>query len=216
MEIEKISKSAVFAGTLNTTGSFIYKVTKSSKNSLFAEIIEQLTKVQQSKIPIQKFVDKVSNLFVPAIIFISIIVGLAWILLPSEPKYENAILTTVSVLIIACPCALGLATPIAIMIGSAKATASGIIFSETSALENLNNIDIFIFDKTGTVTLGKPQLKNISTSNITKNEAIIYAASAESKSEHPFGKILTSTCKSKHLSMIEPVSYTHLTLPTKA
>ena len=208
MEIEKISKSAVFAGTLNTTGSFVYKVTKSSKNSLFAEIIEQLTKVQQSKIPIQKFVDKVSNLFVPAIIFISIIVGLAWILLPSEPKYENAILTMVSVLIIACPCALGLATPIAIMIGSAKATASGIIFSETSALENLNNIDIFIFDKTGTVTLGKPQLKNISTSNITKNEAIIYAASAESKSEHPFGKILTSTCKSKHLSLIEPSEFT--------
>ena len=208
IDIEKIPGSHLFSGTLNTTGSFVYRVTKSSENSLFAEIIEQLTKIQQSKVPIQKFVDKVSNLFVPIIISISIIVGLIWIFLPNEPKYEDAILATVSVLIIACPCALGLATPIAIMIGSAKATATGIIFSDTSALENLNTMDIFVFDKTGTVTLGKPHLKNISTLNISENEAIIYAGSAESRSEHPFGKILNSICKSKNLSIIEPTEFT--------
>ena len=208
MEIEKIHKSPVFAGTVNTTGSFTYRVTKTSKNSLFTEIIEQLTKLQESKVPIQKFVDRVSNLFVPVIIFIAIIVGLAWTILPSEGNFENAILTAVSVLIIACPCALGLATPIAIMLGSAKATSAGVIFSEPSALENLHNMQAFVFDKTGTVTLGKPHLKDIFTTNITEEEALIYAGSAESKSEHPFGKILSSICKSKNLSIMEPSEFT--------
>ena len=207
METEKTRNSPVFAGTLNTTGSFIYRVTKSSKDSLFSEIIEQLTKLQESKIPIQKLVDKVSNLFVPTIILISIIVALAWIVLPSQINYENALLAAVSVLIIACPCALGLATPIAIMLGSAKSTEAGVVFSETSALESLHNIQTFVFDKTGTITLGKPRLENLFTTNVTEDEAIIYAGSAESKSEHTFGKILTSICRAKNLSIIEPSEF---------
>ena len=207
IEIEKMEHSEVFAGSLNTNGTFIYEVTKLTKDSLFSKIIDELIKIQGSKIPVQKLVDKISNIFVPTIILLAIVVALLWIILPNDVNYGHVISTSVSVLIIACPCALGLATPIAIMLGSARATYGGVIFTQSSALENLHTADTFVFDKTGTVTSGKPQLENIFTENITTDEAIIYAGSAESKSEHPFGKILTSICKSKDLSIIEPSEF---------
>lgn len=188
----------VVAATINTSGSFTFKATKVGSETLFAQIVRMVEEAQGSRAPIQALADKISSIFVPVVLAIAFLALALWLLIGTSffgfsQALTYGIVSFVSVLVIACPCALGLATPTAIIVGVGKGAREGILVKDAATLEKLHKVDIVIVDKTGTITIGKPTLVNIETyGNITEEELISIMASLERKSEHPIAHAINN------------------------
>ncbi|MBB6328070.1 Cu2+-exporting ATPase [Algoriphagus iocasae] len=193
--VEKKEKDAVFAGTVNQKGSFHFKAEKVGSETLLSQIIKRVQEAQGSKAPVQKLADKIAGIFVPTVILISIITFGAWMFFGGDEAFTHALLTSVTVLVIACPCALGLATPTAIMVGIGKGAENNILIKDAESLELAHKVNAIVLDKTGTITAGKPSVSNekwLSEENKGNFNPILLAI--ESKSEHPLAEAV-----SKHL-----------------
>ena len=184
--VEKNPGDKVIGATVNGTGSLIIQAEKVGADTLLSQIVHMVSEAQRSRAPIQSLADTVSGYFVPVVVSISIISFIVWALFGPEPAMAFAIINAVAVLIIACPCALGLATPMSIMVATGKGATFGVLFKNAEAIETLRKVDTLVVDKTGTLTLGKPKLVSIKTINsFAEKELIKYAASIEKGSEHP-------------------------------
>ncbi len=188
MPVEKNKDAAVFAGTINTSGSFVMKTSKIGTDTALSQIIRMVSEAQGSKAPIERLADKISSYFVPVVISMSILTGISWYVLSSQNSISLALTNLISVLIIACPCALGLATPTAVMVGIGKGAQQGILIKGGDRLEKAYNISTVIFDKTGTLTQGKPVVTDVVPVGIDEYTLLSYTLSIESLSEHPLAQ----------------------------
>ena len=195
--IEKNVGSKVIGASINKTGFIKYRATKVGKDTALAQIIKLVEDAQGSKAPIAKLADIISSYFVPTVIILSILSSLAWLIAGESAIFSLTIF--ISVLVIACPCALGLATPTAIMVGTGKGAENGVLIKGGEALETTHKINTIVFDKTGTITEGKPVVTDIITNNISQDEILIFAASAEKGSEHPLGEAIVKEALNKNL-----------------
>lgn len=206
---DKYKGDYVRSGTINFSGYIKVMAKKVGKDTTLNKIIDLVIKSSSTKAPIQRIADKISYFFVPTIILLSIITFTLYLTFNAEFTY--AFKRAVSVLLISCPCALGLATPLSIMVGNGKASQHGILFKNASSLENTGKADIIVFDKTGTITYGKPTVTDVFIEdNITYDTFLSYALSLESKSEHPIGKAITSYCKDKNINELKLSSFKNL------
>ncbi|MCX6807858.1 MAG: heavy metal translocating P-type ATPase [Patescibacteria group bacterium] len=196
--VRKGSSDKVIAGTINTTGSFTFKATEIGSETVFANIVRMVEEAQGSKAPIQALADKISSIFVPAILGIAVLAFITWLIIGSQylgfsTAFPFALVSFVSVLVIACPCALGLATPTAIIVGVGKGASQGILIKDAATLEKLHKVTAVVFDKTGTITKGKPELTSVvSKSDMAEQELVSILASLESRSEHPIASAIIS------------------------
>lgn len=202
LAVEKTAGSSIFAGTINQKGSFVMEAQKVGSETLLARIIRMVQEAQGSKPPVQKLVDKIASVFVPVVISIAILTFIVWMIFGGENELPQALLTMVSVLIIACPCALGLATPTAIMVGMGRGAELGILIKEADGLELAHRIDTLILDKTGTITEGKPVVTHTiwNTENSTKLKAALL--SMEMQSEHPLAEAIANSLKNEGVQSI--------------
>jgi len=204
--VEKNKGDTVIGSTINKHGTFKFKATKVGKDTVLAQIVKLVGEAQSSKAPIQRLADKISAIFVPAVVSIAILTFITWLLLGFP--FSFALKMFITVIIIACPCALGLATPTAVMMGTGLAAKHGIIIKKAETLQKARKIDSIIFDKTGTLTKGKPEVTNIvQLSNAREKEIIQYAAIAEKRSEHPLADAILSKAKAMRLSVPEPSKF---------
>jgi P-type Cu+ transporter len=184
--VEKGPGSRVTGGTINGTGSFVMRAERVGADTLLAQIVRMVAEAQRSRAPIQRLADVVSSWFVPAVVVIAAVTALAWGLYGPEPRLAYALVNAVAVLIIACPCALGLATPMSIMVGTGRGAQAGVLIKNAEALETMEKVDRIVVDKTGTLTEGKPRLVGvIAASNFREEEVLALAAGLEQGSEHP-------------------------------
>ncbi len=184
--VEKKEKDIVIGSTINKNGMLKIKATKIGKDTMLSQIIKLVQDAQGSKAPIQRLADKIASIFVPVVVGIAILTFLIWYFLGPSPAFNFALLNFIGVLIIACPCAMGLATPTAIMVGTGKGAESGILIKDAAALETAHKVDIIIFDKTGTLTKGRPEVTNImGFNNHNEKDVLLYSSIAEKSSEHP-------------------------------
>ena len=198
MPVSKQAGDKVYAASINKNGSIQFEVTKVGKDTALAQIVKLVEDAQGSKAPIAKMADIVSGYFVPIVCVIAVLVGLGWYIATQDIGFSLKIF--IAVLVIACPCALGLATPTAIMVGTGKGAENGILIKGGAALETAHQIQTIIFDKTGTITEGKPEVTDILvTGNVTKDELLQLTASAEQGSEHPLGEAITRAAAEKNL-----------------
>jgi Cu+-exporting ATPase len=200
--VEKKAGDEVIGATINKTGSFKFEATRVGKDTTLARIIRMVDEAQGSKAPIQRLADVVASYFVPAVIGIAIVTFIIWYLVGPSPALTFAILNFVAVLIIACPCALGLATPTAIMVGTGKGAENGVLIRSGEALERAHKIDVILLDKTGTLTRGEPEVTDIvAAPSYTEDEVLRLAASAEHASEHPLGDAIMKAAEDKKLEL---------------
>ena len=191
--VEKKSGDKVTSGTINGNGSFLMRTEKVGDETLLSQIIKMVNEASRSKAPIQKLADRISKIFVPTVIAISVLTFVLWYIFGGENKLIYAFVNAVAVLIVACPCALGLATPMSLMVGIGKGAQNGILIKNAEALEEMHKINVLITDKTGTLTEGKPSLDNIETlENSDKNEVLKLAGSLNQNSEHPLSNAVLS------------------------
>lgn len=191
--VEKSEGDAVVGGTVNTTGSLLMVAEKVGSETLLARIVQMVADAQRSRAPIQKLVDQVSAWFVPAVVVIAILSFFAWSLWGPEPRLAYGLINAVAVLIIACPCALGLATPMSIMVATGKGAQLGVLFRDAEAIESLRDVDTLVVDKTGTLTLGKPKLTQVFALGDTDESTVLrLAAALETQSEHPLADAIVS------------------------
>ena len=194
--VEKKTSDKVTSGTINGNGSFLMKAEKVGDETLLSQIIKMVNEASRSKAPIQKLADKISKIFVPTVIAISVLTFVLWYIFGGENKLIYAFVNAVAVLIVACPCALGLATPMSLMVGIGKGAQNGILIKNAEALEEMHKINVLITDKTGTLTKGKPSLDNIETlENTGKNEILKLSASLNQNSEHPLSNAVLEALK---------------------
>ncbi len=197
--VKKIGDS-VFTSTVNGTGNIKIVAEALSENTVYSKIISLIEDTQASKAPIQRIADKLAALLVPIIICVSSLTFFIWMLFGPAPEHSYAIMAAVAVLVIACPCAMGLATPIAIMVGSGKGAENGILYRDALAIETLQTIEVVIFDKTGTLTNGEPKVSYINpSSDFKESEILKYAGSVEKNSEHVLARAIVSECASKNI-----------------
>lgn len=199
--VEKTVGSKVIGASINKTGFIKYKATKVGKDTALAQIIKLVEDAQGSKAPIAKMADIISSYFVPIVIGLAIFASIAWLIAGETGTFSLTIF--IAVLVIACPCALGLATPTAIMVGTGKGAEYGVLIKGGEALEVTHQIDTIVFDKTGTITEGKPVVTDIVTKNISKDDLLILAASSEKGSEHPLGEAIVKGAEEKNLELKE-------------
>ena len=193
--VEKAPGASVFGATINTTGSFTFRATGVGKDTMLSQIVRLVEEAQGSKAPIQRLADVIASYFVPAVIGIAAVVFAVWLLFGPQPSYVYAMLTAVAVLIIACPCAMGLATPTAIMVGTGKGAEFGILVRSAEALARAHKVSIAVLDKTGTLTEGKPAVTDVVTAGVGRGELLRLAGSAEQASEHPFGRAIVAVAE---------------------
>ena len=198
--VDKAPGSQVYGATLNSTGGFTFRTTKVGRDTVLAQIVQLVEDAQGSKAPIQRLADLVSSYFVPAVMTTAAAVFVVWYFLGPDPSYVYAVLTTVAVLIIACPCAMGLATPTAIMVGTGKGAEHGILIRSAEALERAHKVDVVVLDKTGTLTVGKPSVTDVVAEGMGEDKLLSMAASAERGSEHPLGAAIVSAADDRGLS----------------
>lgn len=191
MPVTKKKGDNVVGSTINTNGTFTFKATKVGSDTMLAQIVDLVKKAQTSHAPIQNLTDKISNIFVPVVLIIAIITFVIWYVFLGA-TLVNAMLFAVSVVVIACPCALGLATPTALMVGTARSAKMGVLIKNGEVLEEVSDIDTVVFDKTGTITVGKPQVTNVVGD---KNKVLTIAASLEENSEHPLATAVVKAAK---------------------
>jgi Cu+-exporting ATPase len=197
LPIEKAGGDKVIGGTLNNTGSFVMKAERVGDETVLAQIVRMVSEAQRSRAPIQRLADRVSGYFVPAVLLAALITFLAWIWIGPEPRLAHAIVNSVAVLIIACPCALGLATPMSIMVGVGRGAHAGVLVKNASAIEVMEKVTTLVVDKTGTLTEGKPRVTKIIAIEITEEELLSAAASAESQSEHPLASAIVAAARER-------------------
>ncbi len=208
--VEKNIGSKVIGGTINKNGTFNFNVTEVGDNSVLGQIIRLVEQAQATKPPIQKLVDKIASVFVPIVIAVAFVTFIIWLIVGNQNAFSTALINFVAVLIIACPCALGLATPTAIIVGTGLGASNGILIRNGESLELAQKISTVVFDKTGTITEGKPVTSNIQTKNISEEDLIQLTASLESKSEHPLAAAILEKAKSKNISLVQPDSFQSL------
>lgn len=202
--VEKGVGDEVIGATINKSGSFTFRATKVGKETALAQIIRMVNEAQGSKAPIQRIVDVISGYFVPAVLIIATVSAIVWYIIGPEPALIFSLTTFIAVLIIACPCALGLATPTAIMVGTEKGAENGVLIKDAASLEKAHKTNIVVLDKTGTITEGKPKVTDIVvTSDITEEEFLTITASVETASEHPLGEAIVQEAKERNLKLME-------------
>jgi Cu+-exporting ATPase len=204
MPVTKEADGKVIGGSLNKTGSFIMRAEKVGADTLLSRIVQMVAEAQRSRAPIQRLADQVAGWFVPAVIAVAVLAGLVWALVGPEPRFAYALVAAVSVLIIACPCALGLATPMSIMVGVGRGAREGVLIKNAEALERFEKIDTLVIDKTGTLTEGRPAVTAVETvAGIDEAELLRLAASLERGSEHPLAEAILRAAKARGLSLSE-------------
>jgi P-type Cu+ transporter len=200
--VSKASGEKVIGATVNQTGSFLMRAERIGSETLLAQIVQMVAEAQRSRAPIQKLADTVSGYFVPAVITIAVLTFVAWSIFGPAPALAYALVNAVSVLIIACPCALGLATPMSIMVGVGRAAQAGILIKNAEAIENAEKVTHLVTDKTGTLTAGKPDVvSHISGDDISEHDLLQIAASLENRSEHPLARSIVNAAKKENLEL---------------
>jgi Cu+-exporting ATPase len=200
--VEKATHSKVTGGTLNGNGTFIMRAERVGQATLLAQIVRMVGEAQRSRAPIQRLADRVSSYFVPAVVLVSAVTFAVWAVFGPEPRLAFALLNAVAVLIIACPCALGLATPMSIMVGTGRGATAGVLVKNAEALEILEKVDTLVVDKTGTLTEGKPRLSSVAAlENWREDEVLRLAASLERGSEHPLAGAIVAEAEARGLRL---------------
>ena len=208
MPVTKEPGAKVIAGSLNKTGSFVMQAEKVGAETLLSRIVQMVAEAQRSRAPIQRMADQVAGWFVPAVIAVAVLAGVAWALVGPEPRLSYALLAAVSVLIIACPCALGLATPMSIMVGVGRGAQAGVLIKNAEALERFEKIDTLVVDKTGTLTEGRPSVIAVSPLDGTDEaELLRLAASVERSSQHPLGEAVVRAATERGLALSEVTEF---------
>jgi Cu+-exporting ATPase len=205
LPVEKVAGDKVTGGTVNGTGSFVMRAERVGSDTLLGQIVDMVAEAQRSRAPIQGLADKVAGIFVPAVLVVAVLTFAVWIWLGPEPRLAHAIVNAVAVLIIACPCALGLATPMSIMVGVGRGAQKGVLVKNAESLERLEKVDTLVVDKTGTLTEGKPKLMDVlPVDGLDWKEMLRLAASLEQSSEHPLAAAIVQGTKDRGISL-EPV-----------
>ena len=204
MPVTKTSDAKVIAGTINQSGSFIMRADKVGRDTLLSQIVQMVAAAQRSRAPIQRLADQVSSWFVPLVLFVALIAFVAWAVYGPEPRFTFALVAAVSVLIIACPCALGLATPMSIMVGIGRGARAGVLVKNAEALERMERVDTLVIDKTGTLTEGKPKvIAVIAAAGLSEADVLRLAASVERGSEHPLAAAIVAAAAERNLATAE-------------
>ena len=212
LPVEKLAGDRVIGATVNTTGTFIMKAERVGSETLLSQIVQMVAEAQRSRAPIQRLADRVSSYFVPAVVGIAALTFFIWSIWGPQPRMAYGLVNAVAVLIIACPCALGLATPMSIMVATGKAAQSGVLFKDAEAIEVLREIDTLVIDKTGTLTEGKPKLMAIRTAPGIDEETLLrLAASLERGSEHPLAAAIVSGAEERALKLANAEKFESLT-----
>jgi Cu+-exporting ATPase len=202
MPVTKEAGDKVIAGTLNTTGGFVMRAEKVGRDTMLSRIVQMVAEAQRSRAPIQRLADQVAGWFVPAVIAIAVVAFIAWTVFGPEPRLAFGLVAAVTVLIIACPCALGLATPMSIMVGVGRGAQAGVLIKNAEALERMERVDTLVVDKTGTLTEGKPKVVAIMpAAGVGEDEALRLAASAEKASEHPLALAIVGAAAERNLQL---------------
>jgi Cu+-exporting ATPase len=209
--VEKSPATRVIGATINGSGSFIMRADRVGNETLLAQIVQMVGQAQRSRAPIQRLADRVAKWFVPIVIAISLVTFFAWFIFGPQPRFAHALVNAIAVLIIACPCALGLATPMAVMVGVGRGARAGILVKNAEALQALEKVDTLVIDKTGTLTEGKPRLFSVSGTLETDPELFRLAASLERASEHPLGATVVEAARQRELQLSEPSEFASIT-----
>jgi Cu+-exporting ATPase len=207
MPVEKEPGANVIGGTVNGAGSFVMQAERVGRETMLAQIVQMVSQAQRSRAPIQRVADKVATWFVPAVISLAALTFVLWSVLGPQPRLAHALVNAVAVLIIACPCALGLATPMAIMVATGRGARSGVLIKNAEALETLEKVDTLVIDKTGTLTEGKPALESVEVvaggaAGEDENNLVALVASLEQGSEHPVGAAIVKTAKASGMTLL--------------
>jgi Cu+-exporting ATPase len=210
--VTKKAGDTVIGATLNQTGAFRYRATRVGRDTMLAQIILLVEQAQASRAPIQRLADLVAGYFVPAVMFIAVATFVVWFVAGPAPAFTNALVAGVAVLIIACPCALGLATPLSIMVGTGKGARQGILIRSAEALETAHRLDAVVLDKTGTITRGRPALTDVeATQQLSEEELLRLVASAERSSEHPLAFAIVAGAKARGLELADALDFESVT-----
>jgi Cu+-exporting ATPase len=225
--VEKAVGDSVIGATVNRTGSFVMRAERVGEETLLARIVQSVSRAQRSRAPIQRLADRVSSWFVPLVMAVAMVTFVIWFLVGPQPRLAHALVNAVAVLIIACPCALGLATPMAIMVGTGRAAHAGVLIKNAEALETLEKVDTLVVDKTGTLTEGKPRVVSVfllaresepvqhplelARQSINENELLRLAASLERASEHPLASAIVAAAEERGLRLSEMTGFNSLT-----
>jgi Cu+-exporting ATPase len=202
----------VIGATINQTGSFRFRATKVGRDTMLAQIIRLVQQAQGSKAPIQRLADSVSAVFVPVVVFIAIATFVVWFDVGPDPRISRSLVAAVAVLIIACPCALGLATPLSIMVATGKGAEHGVLIRSAEALETAHRLDTVVLDKTGTLTQGRPEVTDVvPVGAVTEDELLALVASAERGSEHPLGEAIVAGARARGIDVVEPTTFDSVT-----
>ena len=204
---EKSAGDSVIGGTMNRTGSFKFEATKVGRDTMLAHIIDMVQNAQGSKPPIARLADLIASYFVPTVMSIAALTFIVWYFFGPSPAFTYAILNFIAVLIIACPCSLGLATPTSIMVGTGKGAENGVLIRSGEALEKAHRINTIVFDKTGTLTKGRPEVTEVISGVLPETQVLFYAASAEKGSEHPLGEAIIKKAKEKGIALKDPEDF---------
>jgi len=208
LPVSKSVKAKVIGSTLNTSGSFVMRAEKIGSDTMLARIVQMVANAQRSRAPIQRMADKVSGWFVPAVILAALLAFAAWSIWGPEPRLAYGLVAAVAVLIIACPCALGLATPMSIMVGVGRGAQAGVLIRDAEALERMEKVDTIIVDKTGTLTEGKPSITAIITvEGQDETELLRLAASVEQASEHPLAAAIVKAAKERKIELVKVMGF---------
>ena len=210
--VEKGPGRRVVGGTVNGTGTFVMRAERVGSDTLLAQIVRLVAEAQRSRAPIQRLADRVSAWFVPAVIAVALAAALVWGLYGPEPRLAHALVNAVAVLIIACPCALGLATPMSVMVATGRGAQAGVLVRSAAALEVLEKVEVLAFDKTGTLTEGKPKLSTVEPlGGLDANELLALAASLERGSEHPLARAIVEGAEARGIGLSPPADFRSIT-----
>ena len=208
MPVTKQAGDKLIGGTVNGTGALVMQADKVGSETMLARIVAMVADAQRSRAPIQRMADTVSAYFVPAVVGTAVLAAIGWAVWGPAPALAYALLAAVSVLIIACPCALGLATPMSIMVGVGKGALGGVLIKSAEALEHMEKVDTLVVDKTGTLTEGKPRVTAVlPVGNLAENEVLRRAASLERSSEHPLAAAIVAAARERSLPVVEPADF---------
>jgi Cu+-exporting ATPase len=198
--VEKTPQSRVTAGTVNGTGSIVIEATRVGRDTLLAQIVQMVTEAQRTRAPVQRLADRVAEWFVPAVVAVAVMAFVGWALWGPEPRLAHALVSAVAVLIVACPCALGLATPMAIMVGTGRGASAGVLVRNAEALERLSRVDTIVIDKTGTLTEGRPAVVSVRAFGGSEEDVLRLAASIEQGSEHPLAAAIITAARDRSVN----------------
>jgi Cu+-exporting ATPase len=210
MPVEKSPGDSVTGGTLNASGSFVMEAQRVGRETILAQIVKMVSEAQRSRAPMQRLADKVAAYFVPAVVAAAVLAFVGWVIFGPQPRFANALVSAIAVVIIACPCALGLATPMSIMVAVGRGAHAGVLIRNAEALEALAKVDTLVIDKTGTLTEGKPQVSGVELalgSPYTKDGLLSLAASLERSSEHPLARAIVQAAAEKKLPLADAVNF---------